>query len=180
VGESIALDRMADLSEAERQALRSLSVAVYPPENFKDWPGRRIEWADAEWGVRVHDSDGRLVSYVGITVRDGQCDGRPMRIGGIGGVKTHPAARGRGLAVRAMQRADEFFRTQAGVDFALLVCEPRLLEYYGRLGWHPFNGSLMVRQHGASAEFTFNTVMTRAVRSVAPEQGVIDLLGPPW
>ena len=171
---------MADLSETDREALRALSVAVYPPEDFKEWPGRRIEWAAAEWGVRIHDDDGRLVSYVGICVRDGQHDGRAVRIGGIGGVKTHPSARGRGFAARGMERADEFFRTQAGVDFALLVCEARLFDYYARLGWHRFTGRLLVRQHGTPAEFTFNSVMTRAVWSAAPEDGVIDVLGPPW
>ena len=180
MGESVTLDRLAELSEVDRQALRALSTAVYPPEDFKDWPGRRIEWSDAEWGVRIHGSDGALVSYVGISVRDGLHDGGPVRIGGIGGVKTHPAFRGRGLAARGMQRADEFFRGYPGVEFALLVCQAPLLEYYGGLGWRPFTGRLLVRQHGGPAEFTFNRVMTRAVRSPAPETGTIDLLGPPW
>jgi predicted N-acetyltransferase YhbS len=130
--------------------------------------------------VRVHDDDGALVAYVGISLRDGQQDGRPVRIGGIGGVKTHPAMRGRGFAARGMQRADEFFRAQPGVEFALLVCQAGLLDYYGRLGWRPFAGRLVVRQHGVPAEFTFNRVMTRGVRSVAPDTGIIDLLGPPW
>ena len=180
MGESVTLDCLADLSEADRRALRALSTAVYPPEDFKDWPGRRIEWSEAEWGVRIHGADGALVSYVGISLRDGQHDGRAVRMGGIGGVKTHPAARGRGLAARGMQRAEEFFRAQPGVEFALLVCAAPLLDYYGRLGWRPFAGRLLVRQHGAPGEFTFNRVMTRAVRSPAPETGTIDLLGPPW
>ena len=175
----ISLDRIEDLSAADRAALRALSVAVYPPDDFKDWPGRRIEWADAAWGVRIHEG-GRLVSYVGISVRDGELDGRSVRIGGIGGVKTHPAMRGRGLAAHGMQCADDFFREQPGVDFALLVCEARLLEYYGRLGWRPFTGRLLVRQQGVPTAFTFNRVMTRAVRSAPPDTGTIDLLGPPW
>ena len=57
-----------------------------------------------------------------------------MRIGGIGGVKTDPSMRRRGLAARGMQRAHEFFREQAGLDFALLVCQPRLLDYHNGLG----------------------------------------------
>ena len=180
MGETVTLDRVSDLSAPAREALRALSVAVYPPGQFTDWPGRRIEWAEAEWCVRIHGDDGVLVSYVGVSVRDGERDGRSVRIGGIGGVKTDPSMRRRGLAARGMQRAHEFFLDEAGVEFALLVCQPRLLDYYTGLGWQEFAGRLLVRQHGAPAEFTFNRVMTCGVRSAAPQTGTIDLLGPPW
>ena len=91
---SVTLDRVADLTDAERRALRMLSLAVYPPVESAGWPGAKLEWAAAEWCVRVHGGDGTLASYVGITVRDAHHDGRPIRVGGIGGVKTHPVARG--------------------------------------------------------------------------------------
>jgi len=58
--------------------------------------------------------------------------------------------------------------------------DQRLLDYYNGLGWQEFAGRLLVRQHGAPAEFTFNRVMTCGVRSAAPQTGTIDLLGPPW
>ena len=177
---TVTLDRIADLTDADREALRALSLAVYPPTDVASWPGRQIEWAAAEWCVRVRAEDGAVASYVGISLREAEHDGRPVRIGGIGGVKTHPAQRGRGLAARGMERADQFFREEAGVDFGLLVCGPHLLEHYAHLGWREFPGRLLVRQHGATVEFTFNRVMTRAARSAAPQAGTVDLLGPPW
>jgi aminoglycoside 2'-N-acetyltransferase I len=180
VAEPVTLDRLADLTVSEQEELRALSAAVYPPEEAQDWPGRRLEWSPAQWCVRVRAADGTLVSYVGIVVREARHDGRPVRVGGIGGVKTHPAARRRGLAARAVRRAIEFFGEEANVDFGLLVCEPRLLEYYGGLGWRAFGGRVMTRQHGAPAEFTFNRVMTCAVRAPAPVTGTIDLMGPAW
>ena len=173
------LGRLADLTDGDREALRQLSLAVYPPREVTDWPGRRIEWAAADWCVRIYDDAGAVVSYVGINLRDALLDEQPVKVGGIGGVKTHPAARRRGLAERGMQRADQFFHEQAAA-FAVLVCDARLLDYYGRLGWREFTGRLLVRQHGAPAEFTFNRVMTRGVRAPAPETGTVDLLGPPW
>ena len=173
------IDRLADLSDPDRAELHALSLAVYPPEESGGWEGREIEWAPAEWCVRVRDRDGALVSYVGMTVRDGEHDGVPRRIGGIGGVKTDPAARGRGHAARATARAVEFFHQQR-VDFGLLVCAPHLIDYYARLGWVEFAGRLVVRQRGANTEFTFNRVMTLSIAIDAPRRGVIDLKGPPW
>jgi aminoglycoside 2'-N-acetyltransferase I len=176
----VTLHRIADLSDGDRENVRALSVAVYPPREAEEWPGRSLEWSPADWCVRVLADDGRPISYVGIVLREGWHDGRPVRIGGIGGVKTHPAERRRGLAARGMARAMEFFREQPDVAFALLVCGPHLLAHYARLGWREFAGRLLVRQRGATVEFTFNRVMTWGVRAPAPSAGVIDLAGPPW
>lgn len=177
---TIDLNRVSDLSASDRDALRALSIAVYPPGQSTNWAGRQIEWSAAEWCVRVRDAAGTLASYVGISLRDAKLDGAAVRVGGIGGVKTHPASRRRGLASAGIERALEFFREQRDVDFAMLVCGPHLLDYYRALGWRDFAGRLWVRQHGATVEFTFNRVMTRGVRSTPPETGTIDLLGPPW
>lgn len=174
----IRLDRTTDLSADDRASIRALSQAVYPPEAVKDWPGRHIEWAKPGWCVRVH-ADGTLVSHVGVVIRDGTHDGLPRRIGGIGGVMTHPAARRKGYADAGIKRAIEFFCEEAA-DFGLLVCEDRLREYYGRQGWRDFGGELLVRQRGERTAFVFNRVMTLAVRVDAPISGTIDLCGPPW
>jgi hypothetical protein len=176
---SVVLGPVAELAETEREALRRLSQAVYPPESIAEWPGRHIEWSSPEWCVRVHDGDA-LVSYVGVYLRDGHCDGRRVRIGGVGNVKTHPAARRRGHAALGIRRAHAFFQEQPTVDFALLVCEPRLLGYYASLGWREFTGRLLVRQHGAAAEFTLDRVMTHSVHADAPTAGTINVCGPPW
>lgn len=175
----VTLDRIADLSDADLAAVRALSLAVYPPEEWADWPGRHLEWASPEWCVRVRTEDDVLASYVGVHVREAESDGRPVRVGGVGGVKTHPAARGRGFAAQGIRLAVEFL-AERDVGFALLVCEPRLVGYYARLGWREFAGRLMVRQRGVAAEFTLNRAMTHAVREGGPVAGTIDLCGPPW
>jgi hypothetical protein len=176
----VTLDRVADLSDADRERVRLLSLAVYPPAQLANWPGRSVEWSTPEWCVRVGDEEGILVSYVGVYVREAECDGQPVRVGGIGNVKTHPGARRRGLAGLGIRRAIEFFREQPGIALAVLVCEPRLLGYYARLGWREFHGRLLVRQHGSACEFTLLRVMTHGVRAEGPTAGVIDLRGPPW
>lgn len=103
-----------------------------------------------------------------------------MRVGGIGGVKTHPASRGRGFATTAIQRALDFFREQGDVDFGLLVCEPDLVLFYERLGWRRFPGELLVTQRQATVPFTFNLAMTISILLQESLTGTIDLKGPPW
>ncbi len=104
------LRRVADLTEGEQAAVRSLSLAVYPPEVSAAWPGRAIEWAAHQWAVVGWDAEGAALCYVGVILRDARWGDRGVRVGGIGGVKTHPASRGRGLATSAIRRALDFFR----------------------------------------------------------------------
>jgi RimJ/RimL family protein N-acetyltransferase len=176
----VTLDRVADLSEADREGIHRLSLAVYPPEQMVNWPGRHVEWSKPDWCVRLRSEDGKLLSFVGVYVRDAACDGRSVRVGGIGNVKTHPQSRGQGLAAIGIRRAVEFFSAQPEIEFAVLVCEPQLIGYYARLGWQEFRGQLLVRQHEVPSEYTFSRVMTRSVHREAPDAGTIDLCGPPW
>jgi aminoglycoside 2'-N-acetyltransferase I len=169
-----------NLDANELTARRALSAQVYPPEEAASWPGRNLQWAPTEAGFYVKDSTGNLVSYVGIVIREGNLNGVRVRIGGIGGVMTHPASRRKGYARAAIQDALNYFRMQQDVDFALLVCEPNLVRYYESAGWKEFEGQLKVRQHGATVDFTFNRAMTLGIRSAAPLEGEIDLLGAPW
>jgi GNAT superfamily N-acetyltransferase len=174
------LRRVADLTAGEQAALRTLALAVYPPEVSAAWPGRAIEWAAHQWAVVGWGAEGAALCYVGLVFRDARSGDRPVRVGGIGGVKTHPASRGRGLATTAIQRALGFFREQGDVDFGLLVCEPGLVPFYERQGWRRFLGALLVAQRQATVPFTFNLPMTTPVRFQEPLAGAIDLMGPPW
>jgi aminoglycoside 2'-N-acetyltransferase I len=176
----LELRRVADMTAGEQAAVRTLTLAVYPPEVSATWPGRAIEWAAHQWAVVGWDADGAAVCYAGIILRKARWNDRAVRVGGIGGVKTHPASRGRGFATAAIQRALNFFREQGDVDFGLLVCEPCLVPFYERLGWRMFPGELLVAQRQATVPFTFNLPMTTPVRLEEPLAGTIDLMGPPW
>src|SRR5207247_678240 len=134
--------------------------AVYPPEDVATWPGRAIEWAPAQWSVIGWDAEGAALCHVGVILREARWNERAVRVGGIGGVKTHPDSRGQGFASAAIRVAHDFFGNQQDVDFALLVCEPRLVPFYERLGFQLFPGTLLVTQQQATVPFTFNIPMT--------------------
>lgn len=176
---TISLKAHDDFSDEDRQALRELKAAVYPPERESAWEGASREWAGPEWGVFVRDDAGNLVSYTGVVKREGSIDGRPVSIGGIGGIATHPDHQGKGYAPLGMGRALDYLTTR-GTDFALLVCRDELVDYYSRLGWALFAGELLVTQFGEPETFTFNRVMTGDLNRPAPKSGTIDLQGPPW
>jgi GNAT superfamily N-acetyltransferase len=163
----------ADLSQEETDELAAMKSAVYPDPT----PVTR-EWAPREWGVFVR-SDGQLVSYTGIVIRVGSVDRRAVAIGGIGGLATHPAHRGKGYAPLGMARALDFMLGR-DIDFALLVCPDELVGYYAKLGWHRFGGQLLETQYGKPEVFTFNEVMVGDLNSSAPTSGIIDLKGPAW
>jgi len=176
----VLLCPVADLTDDECAEVSALSRAVYPPEVSAAWPGRHWEWSAHQSVVLVRAADRELVCYAGLVVRTGLFDGGPVGIGGIGGVKTHPAARRRGCAAQAVRRAVAYFHERADIVFGLLVCEPHLIRYYERLGWQEFGGRLVVRQRGAPVEFTLNRVMVCAVQEAGPPAGTIDLAGQPW
>jgi hypothetical protein len=105
----VTLVNASELPRRDRDALTALSRAVYPADEWADWPGKKIEWSNPEWCVCIQSADGDLLSYAGIVLRQATCEARPVRIGGVGGIKTHPAARGRGYARLGIRTAFDFF-----------------------------------------------------------------------
>jgi GNAT superfamily N-acetyltransferase len=174
------LKAATDLSDEERDALKALTAAVYPPEVVATSPGRFLQWAPSTWSVLVWTAAGQLVTHVGIVTREGRVDSLPVTIGGIGSVKTHPQARGKGYASAAMRCAATALNADHQVAFSLLVCQAHLLPFYGRLGWLPFPGRLIVEQPEGPIVFTLNRPMVLPGSRPAPQEGVIDLQGLPW
>ena len=164
----------------DQAALEALSEAVYPPEVIATSPGKDVTWERPEHSIFVRDDTGRLVSHVGVLTRDATLDGTAVRIGGIGGVATHPDYRGRGYAAAGMQGAMDFFAEDPGIAFALLVCQPDVAPYYARLGWQPFDGVLMVEQPNGRVRFMLNMPMVFPIHAEVPKHGEIDLCGLPW
>jgi len=167
------------MSDVQKEALKQLRAAVYPPEVIATLPGRFFSWASPQWSVLLWDQD-ELVTRVGLVVREILNDGVTKRIGGIGGVMTHPAKQGQGLASQIMREAFKRFDADLKVSYALLFCQPHLVEFYKRLMWKPFHGKMFVEQPQGKVEFSSNGAMVLDVREQAPLNGVLDLNGLPW
>lgn len=168
-----------DLTDTERAALHALTAAVYPPDVTALIPSQPTAWASPQWHFLIRDDAEQIVSHVGVLTRDVLLDGTSVRIGGVGGVQTHPEARGRGYASAAMERAHAWFAAEAKVPFAFLVTLDRM-GFYARLGWRRFGGIVLVEQPNGTMRFTANDPMVLPVRREALIDGILDLQGLPW
>ena len=168
-----------NFSPRQQSGLEGLREAVYPPEVLATLPSRFFTWAKPEWSVLLWEGE-ELVSRVGLLVREAFHNGTPKRIGGIGGVVTHPAKQGKGYASQAMREAAKRFNQELNVSYAVLFCRPQLIPFYERLMWKPFDGKVFVEQLQGKIEFTANGAMALDVKEQAPLNGVLDLNGLPW
>lgn len=171
--------RAGEFSDKQTKGLNQLGAAVYPPEVVATLPGRFFTWASPQWSVLLWDQD-ELVSRVGLLTRVIISNGETKFIGGIGGVLTHPARQGQGLASQALREASRLFDEELKVAYALLFCRPHLVEFYKRLSWKPFEGQVFVEQPQGKIEFSVNGAMVLDVKESAPLNGILDLKGLPW
>ena len=167
------------LTDRQKENIKTLRAIVYPPEVLAALPWRHFTWSSMQWSVLLWDEN-ELIAKASLLVRDVFHNDIPKRMGGIGGVMTHPARQGQGLASQAMREAAKRFEEDLHVDYALLFCRPHLLPFYRRLGWKPFEGKVFVEQPEGKIEFSANGAMVLDVKEEAPLNGVLDLNGLPW
>jgi len=167
------------LSDRQKHGIQQLRSVVYPPEVLATLPGVAFTWASPQWSVFLWDED-ELVSRAGLLAREIISNGEAKTIGGVGGVMTHPARQGQGLASQAMREAARLFDEELNVLYALLFCRPHLVEFYKRLMWKPFQGTVFVEQPPGKIEFSANGAMVLDVKEKAPLIGSLDLNGLPW
>ncbi|MDB5655438.1 MAG: acetyltransferase [Tardiphaga sp.] len=164
--------------DASWPSVKPLFEAVWPQQVVEKLSWGHIVFAPADLRVLV-ESDEQLVCHVGIWRREGTWDGRKVRIGGIGGISTHPDFRRRGLASVALNAALATLKDERATDFALLFCEPQHAGFYTSRGWKPFNGAVYAEQAGQRVAYDVLLPLVFYLKR-APHVGEIDLCGLPW
>lgn len=162
-----------------REEIASLSAAVYPPEVLNRVVWRDVQSAPAVCRVVIYDGD-TVVATSGVVFRQGTFDGKPTRIGGVCGVMTLPSARGRGFGRAATTACQKMIDRAPKCDFGLLFCEPTNFDFYSRLGWTFFDGTVIAKQSGSNNTYEVLKAMVCPASAEAPRQGIIDLKGLPW
>ena len=128
------MDTIRPIRESELDELIDLLCAVHNPEGHERYRGYMEgdpTWCPSQTPVIV--VEGRIVSTLRIWDRWVHLGATPVRMGGIGGVTTHPDYRQRGIATRLMEHAAEYMRDD-GYDLGLLFTMIPA-RFYRRLGW---------------------------------------------
>lgn len=166
--------------DATWEAVRPLHELVWSPAYMATRLWGNVVWEHAHLRVLVREADSAsVVSHVGIYVRTILWNDKPVTVGGIGGVMTHPDKRAKGLASAAMACAIDHFRDVTKSDFGLLFCEPHNFALYRGLGWQEFQGDVFVEQPSGRVSFKAMTPFVYDL-TLVPRTGTIDLRGLPW
>src|SRR5262245_62043751 len=131
----------AQFTDTQTESLKQLRATVYPAAVLATLIGKQVAWASPQWSILVWEAD-ELVSRVGLFRREINSNGETKTIGGIGGVMTHPERQSKGYASKAMREATRIFLDEWKLAYALLFCGSRLIEFYKRLQWVPFEGQI--------------------------------------
>lgn len=167
-------------ADAGWKLIGPLEADVYTPAVLAAAPWRDVVWSHADLRAIVWREDDPIpVAHVGLYFRDGLGDGRPQRLGGIGGVMTRTNLQGRGFASAAMAAAEQALRQAGDIDLGVLFCEPRLAPFYVRRGWRPLAAPVFVDQPAGRQQFTVAGAMVLELAGRAPAQE-LDLCGRPW
>ena len=128
------METIRPIRESELDELIDLLCDVHNPgghERYRGYMEGDPTWCPSQTPVIVVEN--RIVSTLRIWNRWVHLGSTPVRMGGIGGVTTHPDYRGRGIATRLMEHAAEYMRDD-GYDLGLLFTMIPA-RFYRRLGW---------------------------------------------
>jgi aminoglycoside 2'-N-acetyltransferase I len=170
----IVFKRANELTPAEQQDVETVARLAFAGDSG----GQDYTFTGGDWQV-MGSLEGKIVTRLAIVERDATAGGLSVRLGGIGGVATHPDWQRHGLGTALMKSASAFMLDELKVDFGLLVCSEKRSHYYAGLGWRVIKGPLLVDQPSGKVEMKMVIMVLPCAKQAWPE-GVIDLCGLPW
>lgn len=118
--------------------------------------------------------DDHVIAHIALYERNVLLDGRPERIGLIGGVVVQVGARRRGVASRLIKAAHEEFRRH-GIDFAVLFALDH--RHYASAGYVPMQNETCFIEDGHARRFVYRGGMVAALGARLWTTAVLDLQG---
>ena len=174
--------RVALYPHAEQPSELSSLLPGWHALCFPDAP-TGIVWAEADWQQWVFE-DETPVSTLKIIARTVRVGGQAVPVGGIAGVMTPPATRGKGYGSIAMRAAAGYLRDEMNVPFGLLGCHPHRTSFYERLGWRQVEAQFSYSQPDGRRDLRFpwqDVVMILPLGDVPwPPGDPVDFNGLPW
>jgi GNAT superfamily N-acetyltransferase len=167
---AVAIHSAIEIDSALRDELEA-----WDNEQFGQIP---YQWAPAEWYAEARVG-GRLAGALEIVTREVRVGAESARVAGIGGVKTRPEFRLRGVASAMLSAAADLMRQKLDVEFGLLICQRRVAPVYAKAGWVHVSGPTSFAQPSGIKTYP-NDTMVLQLKSRQWPGGAIDLRGNPW
>ena len=170
-----------------------MTVEIRLADNFLEEDRRRLYgWGEDIFNLAAYDLEWRpkdqhvfvavdnlVISHVGLLRHSVRVGGRPVIVGGVGGVVTVPDMHRQGYAQRALRYAESFMCQEMGVEFGLLFCREQLVSFYQRLGWRSVEEPVEFDQPSGKMVSPF-TVMVLPCSGQAWPAGTTYLESLPW
>ena len=137
-----------------------------------------LEWAKSDWRFRLRIAD-RPVAHLGVLQRAVTVGGHSETVGGMGGLVTVPAMRGRGLATLLLDHAQRFVAEELGLQFAMGFVVDRMLSFYRERGWQQIDGRVTIDQP-TGKRLSPCSAFVLPLASAEWPRGDIDIGGLPW
>lgn len=143
------------IREPELEEMINLQCLIFRPDGHERY--RQYTQGDSSYRydqTRVVVVNGRIVATLRVWERGMRIGSCVVRMGGIGGVGTHPDCRGVGYATALMKDTIAYMRTAGydlGVLFSAIPCE-----FYRKLGWAsvPLAGFRVTRRRAIELDKT--------------------------
>jgi GNAT superfamily N-acetyltransferase len=159
------------LTEAEKEKLFGWGDDIFGANDLN------LHWRPKDLHFLLHVL-GETVSHVGVLQHEISVDGKPVLVGGVGGVVTPPAWQKRGHARKLMQHTARFFET-AQVDAGLLFCLRRRVPFYESQGWQLLQRPVWIQQPAGEIVAPLEVMVLPIGKSKWPD-GEVRLNSFPW
>jgi aminoglycoside 2'-N-acetyltransferase I len=169
---TIEIKAIRNLSQPEQDEVYQLLTVVFEAD-ISQWT-----WSQDDYRLLVR-IDNRILSHVAIIERTCLVNEHPVKVGGVGGVGTHPEWRGQGLASLAMRQTAEFMKNQLKVEYGVLFCANEMVPYYQRLGWRMIDAPVTFEEHGVRMQCDCPVMYLPCVKPYWPA-GNVDVCGTLW
>ena len=169
---TVEIKAVKNLSPEESEEILKLLTVVFEAD-ISSWT-----WSQDDWRVLVR-VDHRIVSHVAISERTCLVNEKPVKVGGVGGVGTHPEWRSQGLASLAMRQTANFVIDQLKVEFGVLFCANEMVPYYQRLGWRMIDAPVFFEEGGIKMRCDLPVMYLPGTKPYWP-WGDVDICGHLW
>jgi GNAT superfamily N-acetyltransferase len=164
----------------ELEVVTETALTAEDASALVEWYGEQFWQERPPFACRILARAGdEIVGHLGIGTRVVAAGDQDVRIGGIGGIRTREAWRGRGIATLLLHRAAEAMRDDLGLSFGFMTCRPDVAPVYLRVGWQDVPGPTVVGEGDDATTYGGLSLILPLADATWPE-GRINLRGKSW